>query len=359
MKTLIFLFLIFSLNSFTQENKPSQKDIAKRGIGYFFIDFPNSVMNNFLKFYGLDPYSNYVRMHKRNPNKSPWSVFYGIQHRRVPTRDHSFTFVNQDYDFADVAEIEFGVCSSMTFGLRRFNMLAHFDDFNKAGQKVPDQTEDFEAWLKFYFDKIDDVFRLRPTVFPYFQNLNQLASIPQFKYYMKLHVLNLWVMKNVSIRGLIQLVSVKEEPNRFKNKLLHKQLTDRLNRAYNPIVFLSQPRSKIYGPVKGDSDETEDHWIHVVQVYKVDPMKADGSYNFYIWDINEELIEYTQKKIEVKANGEVRFPDFDSPEGYFNLSAAKLFPEDDKEIGIILRNKAWWCHHNPKFKDYCYQEVTP
>ncbi len=358
MKKLILTLIFSSSLLFAQKEIPKQSDLAKRGIAHFFFDFPGSLLNDFLRFYGVDPYTNYVRMHKRNPKRSPWSVFYGTHHKRFPNLDHSFTFVNQDYDFADIAETDFGVCSSMTFGLRRFNMLAHFDVMNEAKQKVPNRETSREAWLKYLAKKIDRIFRLQPTVFPGLSNLNELSSIPELKFYLKKHILNLWVKKNVSIRGLIQLFSVKEKTTVRKNRLLYRQLKARLGRGYNPIIFMSEPRAKILGKVDGDTDESLDHWIHVVQVYKLGPLRFDGSFEFYVWDINEELIEYIQKKVEVKSTGEVHWPDIDVEEGFFKLSAAKLFPQDDREIGIILRNKAWWCHYNPKYKKYCYTRVS-
>ncbi|MCB9092215.1 MAG: hypothetical protein H6621_00670 [Halobacteriovoraceae bacterium] len=379
MKNLFLIFiLLFSTSIWSQEavseksddeiEIPTQTDLMLKGLPAAIFNIPNYFMTEFFMDHGLDQYGVYSRVHKKDPQSSPFRVFLGGQSKRVPNDDDHFPFVNSAFDFMDIVQLEYGVCSAVTFGLRRFHMLANFDPENSFKEDVPEYEFEFEKWISFYKKKIDSIFQLRPVNIPYFRNVNEFASHRDLQDYIKKHIVSLWIKKNVSLQGLIQYQGVKEKPDIHKAYRLYLDVLHRLRRGYNPIVYMAQPsggskkakgKNKNPQPVDfnfqgGDDDTTSkgDYWIHVVQVYKLSKPRPDGSFSFWVWDINEDYAEFAKKEVKMKPDGTFVWPDtFEGVDK--DLSAVHLYPQDDVEVATIVANKLAWCGANDQRAQVC------
>ena len=336
---LSFTFLSFSYLAFSQDistKVPKQGQVVQQGIAYFFKDIPGYLVANLLYQVGMDDWHFFVHEHETRFASSPFRVFNGVANRRTPQQEFHFPFVNSKSSFFEVVELEYGVCSGMTSMLRKMNLLAYFDTKNIFKQNVPAKTNQ-EQWLKFYIEKLNEVAALKPVLIPNFKNLEEFASIPEIRFYLKKLILNQWLNNNVSIKGLIQLAGVRRVFSVEKAEKLFSVLTKRLSLNYNPIVYLAKPNDQLF---------SADQWIHVLQVVNVSQKDSQGAYTIDLWDVNEEMASEAVKQVIITADGRAFWAGDE-------LSDIQLMPSDDLEMAQIVTHKLAWCTQSQKYIDLC------
>ncbi len=362
MKLLIPIIL---LNLCFAQEVPTQADIAKENIHRFFPDIPKHYFKNFFYSIRARDYDFLLQNHFDPNVYSPFNVFKGDSKYLTPTKDAHPSFANQDYYFEDIAKTGFGVCSGLTYLMRKFHHLSFYDPFNKLNESIPLEGKDPEGWFQFYKEKIDNVIALKPAIFPGFKNFNELSAHPVLGEYLKELTLGEWVVKNLTVAGLTQLTSIQNKKifSLDVDELYH-DLKFRLSLGYKPIIYASKHRDTKFVKEEGwsalfDKEKLKDFkgkikklkdviWIHVLNVYDIRKIDSLGSFEIMTWDINTVHMEDVPRKIIIKANGKI--------EGDFKgVGYVDLYPHDDFEIGQIVMNKLEWCSLNKIHKSLCKQ----
>lgn len=283
----------------------------------------------------LTSYYNYVSLF----SSKDFKLFQIFQNKRAPKIENDLAFENDPIDFSNLIVDDLGVCMGVTSVIRKFNMLAHFDPQNTFKAKVPIRQTHEKEWIAFYQKLIDKVMSNIPTVIPYFHDLEEISSYGNFYTYLQRHSLDQWALNNMTIQaGAAQmLLGVKTVFNKIDGYFLYSTLKKRLNRYYNPKVFLAQP---------GSFNKKEDIWIHVMQVYDLTPMNRDGSYQIKLWDPNFPANhELSKAVVDITKDGKALFHDEDGT--LTKLSAIDLYKWDDAEIAEILLNYQPFCKKYP------------
>lgn len=360
-KISFFLFLAVVSNfSFAQNNQPFS-DITKiptpielmlKGFPYFFKDVTIYVEDKVLTSMGMDDYNFFVKMHEKDPAGSPFRVFLGNQFKRIPTQANYFPFVNNKSDFEDLITESFGLCSGITYLLRKFNTLAYFDPENKFKEIIPERAYK-DAWYQFYRKKIDSVMNLQPTIIPGFKDLNDFSH-SKLNSYLRKTVIQQWLINNTSISGLIQLTGVKKTISIEQTTKLHAQLIKRLSFNYNPIIYLAKPKTNAVNPLVSPPNDNvidRDKWIHVLQVMRVSNLRPDGSYEIAVLDINNSDAISAEVIVSVRVEDGVAKAIWTAD--YTELSAIALVPSDDREIAQMVKNQLDWCTTDQAHVDLC------
>ncbi len=348
---LISSLLFLSQPSYAEESAPlpTQFQIATQGIANFFWDIPVSMTHNFLSFLGMDDFNFLVHHHYQNPVSSPFRVFLGNQHKRLPTQDDYFPFVNLPEDFDDLLEVQYGLCSGVAAMHRRFNMLAYYDPENLFNQPVPSKETHYLAWYKFYQDKINQIARLQPTIIPGFRNLAEFSE-SELNTYIRKVVVNEWVHLNINLSGLVQLRGIRKNFHQRDATRLYDTIKKRLSLGYNPIIYLAMP-----GDYKGGAE----NWIHVLQVTSLSEMQKDGGYSFRVTDINEYDVRSADREVIIHYDQEEQNPKAIWVHDFSELSAVYLVPTDDREVTQMVKNKLEWCNFSQYHRNLCLRGELP
>ena len=264
-------------------------------------------------------------------NPAGFNVLKKNGSRNSPNVLSSLPWVSNRSKYAEVLEVDVGLCMGQTTAQRKLNVLSFFDPQNTALQNVPDKTKDLEAWYKFFENKITSLLKKNePTIFPGFQNIQSLATEPRFEKLIKKHITELWAEKNISLGGLGVLNSTKNMPTIEKANDLHKLVSDRLNKNFSPLLYLAEHKP---------TGSKESYWIHVMQAFKVDPIAEDGSYLIHVWDVNYSPFS-ASKTIQVDAKGGMKY-------GEIILGEVNQVPWDNHEMGEMTVNLLKFCEKNP------------
>ncbi len=364
MKILLSISMLISLSLFSQNKDiPSQQELAKDNIWRFFPDIPKHFLRNLAYSTRARDYDFLLNEYFENNGRNPFKVFQGDNIHMTPNEESHPSFANDDFYFDDVSKTEFGVCSGLTYLMRKFHQLSFYDPENILDLSIPLEGKNPKAWFSFYKEKIDRVYKLKPAIFPGFKNFNELSAHPKLGRYLKELTLAQWIEKNMTIAGLIQLDRTFQKKMPFNEvEDLYHDLAFRLSLGYKPIIHASAfnkkkifPEDKwsiIYDKNKREEfkknfkDVKENLWIHVLNVYKVEKIDDIGSFAIYTWDINSVSMDEVPKKIIIQANGKIK-GDFS------NVGAVYLYPHDDYEVSQIVINKLEWCTKSDTHKKLC------
>ena len=324
------------IEHFDDDSEYPQKDLLKSYLPlYLHKKLQRLTAMQALKF-------DYFR--RANFSKKDFDIFKIFKNKRSPKIENDLSFENDEIDFSNLLVSDLGVCMGVTSVIRKFNMLAHFDPKNKLGTKYPIRQIDEKAWFAYFQKLIDRVMANIPTVFPEFENLEELSMYGNFYTYLQRHSLDQWALNNLSLRAGVgeMLLSIKNHFSRRKARTLYSQLYQRLKRHYNPKVYLSKP---------GSFKQSGDIWIHVMQVYKISNVNKDGSYRIHLWDPNYPAShELSDAIVDITADGKAIFHDEDNKKS--QLSMIDLYRWDDAEIAEILINYKHFCSQE-KHQDFC------
>lgn len=298
----------------------TQTELIEEGLREYFPNLIDNFKENLAHLTGMSDFDLFQIIHRSNPEGSPFRLFKKNSVKNKPQQEWSFPFYNSGKSFRDILNLEFGLCSGMTSTLRKFNMLATFDA--TASLAAPDKTTQPELWLKYYTDKIDQIIDYRMTTIDGFENLYSFASDPEIQKYIRLNVLQKWKENNVNIlQGSVDGFLSVNQTMTVKDLIeLRRELSQRLEYGYNPIVYLSQPATKFF---------SKEQWIHVVMVTGVSNLSKDGSFMIEIWDSNHKA-EAAQRLIQISAFGEIKLEDI-------NLNMIKMLRWDDLEIERMIK----------------------
>ena len=334
-KTLVLVLMLFQLPLYSQKRVPSQFELVKKNAFRLSYDIPLHFFNQ-TKYVSYFDDFHFFEMLYLSKEANPFKVFWGSRDSLTPSQARHPSILNSTSQFKDVVKLDFGVCSGVTFFMRKFHQLAYFDPQNKMRQRVPDYKLNRQAWLKFFKSKVIDVMSLKPAVFPYFKSFNHFSASKDLNIFLKEIILAEWVKKNVSLAGLLQYLKTRQKRMSYKDiKNLYDSLIFRLSVGYKPIVYLYQYNDKIYN---------KNAWIHVLNVFKVE-RNQDDSYSIYMWDVNTKFKNSTRKVIV--------HPDGSFTGSYQNLAGIYLYPLDELEIADTIKNKLSWCNQNKIHQTFC------
>lgn len=332
MKKIILIIATITLTSSVLAQIPTQTQVLKEGVFRYFKRLPRSTPSYLLHAMDLGNYHLFTKLHEdyisEQRQSTPFDVFYTHSDKRFPKKENFFSFVNDSYDFKDIVKVEFGLCAGVSILLRRFNMLAYFDQYEQV-ESAP--REGSSKWFSFYKKKIDEIVtEKKPVIIPGFANLLEFSSVPEIKKYIQENVVKEWADSASALwRGVSQqLYSVrgtftKKEANQLYDELSYK--TQAL--GYSPIVWLAKPNSNPF---------SKDQWIHVMQVIEVSEPNRAGAYTIKVWDINNHIGEGAIRDVLVNAKGEAYFDGF-------KLAEIEVLHYDDLEISQMIENKLYWC----------------
>lgn len=270
--------------------------------------------------------NNYAALAKDPEN---FEILKLMRHQSgMPTAENSFNFTNGDAGFDPICDVEYGVCQGMTNLDRRINVLGHFDPENRSKIKVPTAPK---KRFEFYEKLVRRMAASEPTIIPGFANLQQFSADPVGARVLREMSLKIWAKENTTLPVIAKvLASVRNHLTRQEVRDLHAELSERLARHYNPIVYLSKP-----------IEVTHSKWIHVMQVYKIDPKDTAGSYKIYLKDPNYNSPNNLKEAL-VTGEGRATFENSE-------LSDIGLMPGDDSEIAEFIYSSMDFCKKNPSF----------
>lgn len=296
----------------------------KTALGYP-LTIPGKIVDRSRHAMGMGDY----QLLEKNP--AGFNILKKNQNRNSPNVLSSLPWVSNTSKYTDVLKVEVGLCMGQSTAQRKLNVLSFFDPKNTALQNVPDKAKDLEGWYQFYENKITALLKQnKPTVFPEFANIQALSQDPRLQIHIKKHITQLWAEKNISLSGLGVLNSTKNTPDVAIAKDLHKLVSDRLNKNFNPMLYLAEHRP---------SGSKESYWIHVMQAFKVEPIAEDGSYLIHVWDVNYSPLS-ASKTIQVDAKGGMKY-------GEIILGEVNQVPWDNHEMGEMTVNLIKFCEENP------------
>ena len=217
----------------------------------------------------------------------------------LPNHDHAFAIANVVDEFEDFSDFSFGLCWAVTGTLRKFVMLSLFD----PTQRAPfDRVTQKDQYLDFYFNKIEQVIALEPTVFPGFKDLRDLTSEPEFEYYLKSRVTEAWksYMKkssflrnlNLSPQTTIMNVTMEATLPLLKHNLFPKWFItspgkrEKLVQTYKHVIM----------PIRAEKDEEghtvvytwdPDFYADEIQKHPTFVIRADEDYVYSKWTVDE------------------------------------------------------------------------
>ncbi len=336
MKTLIFALLSVTFVTQVSAQVPTQTEALRNGVFRYFRNLPRQGASYLMHSLNMGQYDFFRQLHRDYENSrrhnTPFDVFAANTSKRLPTTENAYPFLNNGADFADVIQLEFGVCAGMSLTIRRFNMLAYFDSTMEY-EEAP--SKDSPQWFRFYKEKIDQILsQKKPAIIPGYNNLLELSSEPEIQTYIKQHVVREWADSASALwRGVAQqLYSVTGNFSQREANKLHEELSYKtLQLGYSPIVWLAKPNSNPFD---------REQWIHVMQVVEVSPKAADGGYTVKVWDVNKPAPMATEMEIEINGAGEARF-------GGDLLAEVEVLHFDDFEVAEMISNKLDWCADRP------------
>ncbi len=316
---------MLSINLYSQ-SIPTQTEYLTKNLWRLFVDIPTYQIRELNDLAGITRFDFYYQSHLKNKSKSPFHLFKGNKHNLEVSDESSFAFNNTVHEFSDIVRLDFGVCSGMAFLLRKFHRLSYFDPDNLINQNVPTR-ENHEEWVKFYYKKFKNIQKNKVEIFPYFKNLNELSSDPVFKDLLKRITLDEWVIRNVNVSGIKQVLETrKDKLSKKEINKLYKDINQRLNLNYKPIIYLA---------AKSPTILTKNHSLHVVNVTGI--KRDNDNIIIYSWDNNHQYLPKSFKKLIIDNNGEISGD-------YKEIHRVGLIPHDDFEVAQILRSKISWCN---------------
>jgi len=289
-----------------------------------FVEAPKEIYQCTGHFLGM---GKYQLLKSEAPHA--FKVFKLNRHTAIPSVEHSLPWENTPGAYEKIVDMNFGVCMGHTSAQRKFNVLSFYD--SNIPDSIPNRNSDPEKWLEYYQGRIDDVIENKPAIFYGFENLNQLASDPELKPYIKKLIVKQWADNNISFGGLKILRGTKREMNSEAVQKLYGELKEKLDFDLSPRMYFAAGNKNLL---------VDNKWIHVMQVYKLDPPDADGTYILHIWDPNYSA-EYAAQKVKVFSDGTINYNGIE-------LTEIGIVPWEDFEIGEMTGNLIEFCAKHPE-----------
>ncbi len=267
--------------------------------------------------------------------------------------------VNSDYEFSGISDRAFGYCWGFSTFNRFFAYAAFFDpSIPSPVAYIPEGKERNEAWFRHYGPIVDDVLRGIPRVIAGFKNFSEFSAIPEIEFYLKVKAMDAWSLRAISAANLTTFFSSTRELDETELNSLIKSLQQKLRRGELPkILFTAADSKKQLG---GSLD------VHSVIVNGL-KMNPDGSGEIAIWDINfyfSDLMK-NRKFIEIRFNRETGkrelhyLPWYEAKETPIDtyrstlLGKVRVSPEDEAEMGALIRNLKAFCQKDEYSQKYC------
>ena len=272
---------------------------------------------------------------------------------------HGPGLVNSDYEFDGISDRAFGFCWGFSTLNRYFAYGAFFDPNESVPfAYVPNGKSRNEEWFKFYEPIIDDIMSGIPRVVPGFSNFSEFTAAPEIEFYLKLKATEAWGARAISIGSLNTFFTSTEQLEDSELNELIKDLKLKLSRGELPkILFTAADSRKKFG---GTLD------VHSVIVNGIH-MNADGTGEIKVWDINfyfPDLIK-DPKILEIVVNPETGKRELhyrpwleqkDTPAETYRsslLGKVRISPEDESEMGGLIRGLKSFCREGNHAHKYC------
>ncbi|MBU6153882.1 MAG: hypothetical protein KGP28_06230 [Bdellovibrionales bacterium] len=273
-------------------------------------------------------------------------------------RKHGPALVNSDYEFKGISDREFGFCWGFSTLNRFFGYLAFFEpNATIPHAYVRNGKEKNERWFRHYETIINDILSGHPRIIPGFSDFSEFSSVPEIEFYLKLKAAEAWALRAISTGSLGTFFSSTEELDEAGIDQLIRSLRARHQRGELPkILFTAADSRKHFG---GSLD------VHSVIATAVH-LNPDGTGKIDLWDINfyfNDLIR-SPKFLEIRFNAstgkrELHYPLWHEAKGTPEATARssllgqiRISPEEDSEMGQIVRNLKRFCG-DPTTRQYC------
>ncbi len=348
-------------NYITPKDKGQTKDVLKQ-LPMGLLGMPAEAVYRLSRTLDLNRWDN------MRESKEVQTLLKKSNKLRSPLMGSAFPFENFASDFVGIVDRDFGVCSGYATLQRNFNLLMQFDPKNKHKAVVPSKEKNIVAYYEYYTDLIKKAANLHPVIIPHYSNLTEFFTDPYLQVVAKEQIVKTWAKNNTSIQGIEQFIKANKQYKKKKWAKLHKNLKERLDSGYNPIIYSS------FNPT-----ETIKFNIHVIQVMGVSELRKDGTFEIYIWDdgvLHDYFGEYHPEKlvkvITFRADGAIWWLesedylklDFKNPDSKEMKELRDnelidetlwidLLPNDDRMMAKIVKRKMKWCESKPELNKYC------
>lgn len=239
------------------------------------------------------------------------------------TSENFLSFRNQTEDFADSYIKQSGYCWGYSTVMDDFHYLGFFDPENKHGQVVPEGNKERIEFYKKLIDQV--VLKEKATIIPGFQNLRQLAEVPEFKAYLKIKVAKKWAKNAVKLRSIINVTLDGHKMKLEKTKEFIDEVKARLIAHQTPRIIFA---------ALGDST-----WSHVLNIYGMKLFKETGVHRIYVFESNyyPELKSPGSYYIDIDKEGNATYdPIASSRVGHNKVGRIKFsFEEEDAEVRYL------------------------
>ncbi len=251
----------------------------------------------------------------------------GIHHDRfAPQVENGSTIVNTDEEYKGICKREDGVCHGLTELQGDFNYLADF------APELPRLKAEEE-----YLERIAKVLAGEPALFPGFKNLRELSEVPNFEFFMKLNIMDLWKSRAKQWSSIHIFENATHLMTHDEIEGTLQDIETRLARNEQvKIMFSSLIPSHVILGLNAD--------IHVVNAYKVDRL-PDGSIRLYIWDINfyAETLIREPKYIEIGPDKNIHYaPWYEATKPYAAqsdlLSRFIIAPDQNAKTAYVIKS---------------------